>query len=151
MRSERETKAMAVVRRYMAISAGAALIPFAVVDVAALAGVHISLIKEICDRYGVEFSEHTARNILIAIMAGLVPASFGSVIGRKVLRILPWATHAVGLAAMAAFSAGVSYVIGRIFIRHFETGGTLLDFNIEHLHDLLSEFRRERHMPAASA
>ena len=30
---------------------------------------------------------------------------------------------------MPAFSAGATYVIGKVFIQHFASGGTLLDFN----------------------
>jgi hypothetical protein len=30
---------------------------------------------------------------------------------------------------MPAFSACASYVIGKVFIQHFASGGTLLDFN----------------------
>ena len=30
---------------------------------------------------------------------------------------------------MPVFSAGVTYVIGKVFIQHFASGGTLLDFN----------------------
>jgi hypothetical protein len=29
---------------------------------------------------------------------------------------------------MPVFSAGVTYVIGKVFIQHFASGGTLLDF-----------------------
>ena len=30
---------------------------------------------------------------------------------------------------MPVFSAGATYVIGKVFIQHFASGGTLLDFN----------------------
>jgi hypothetical protein len=30
---------------------------------------------------------------------------------------------------MPAFSAGATYLIGKVFIQHFASGGTLLDFN----------------------
>ena len=135
---ERRPGAMRIVHRYVAVSAVAGLITVPVLDVAALGGVHISLIKQLTDYYGAEFSEHTARNILIAIAASLVPGAIGSVLGRKALRALPFITYGAGLFTMSAFSAGVSYGLGLVFIRHFEGGGTLDSFNPEHLHRFFS-------------
>jgi uncharacterized protein (DUF697 family) len=134
----RESGAMKIVRRYMLFSFGAAMIPAAPLDTVVLAGVHVVLIKKICEHYGVEFSDHAARNILIAILGSLIPGSIGSVVGKKMFRMLPLAMHAAGFVAMAGFSAAVSYGIGKIFIRHFESGGTLLDFNLDKLHRLFA-------------
>ena len=132
--ADRRAGAMAIVRRYVLLSAGAGLITIPIVDVSALAAVHIALIKEITEYYGAEFSEHTAGSILIAIGASLIPGSIGSSVGRRVLRALPFVTHGIGLAGMSAFSALVSYGLGTIVVRHFEASGTLLDFDIDHLH-----------------
>jgi uncharacterized protein (DUF697 family) len=132
--TDREAGAMKIVRKYMAISAGAALIPVPPIDAVVLAGVHVSLIRRICAYYNVDFSEHAARNIVIAILGSLIPGSIGSAISKKVLGVLPLALHVFGGAAMSAFSAAVSYGIGKLFIRHFESGGTLHDFNVDRLH-----------------
>jgi len=131
--------AMKIVRRYVATSAVAGLITVPGIDVAALGGVHISLIKRLTEYYGAEFSEHTARNIVIAITASLVPGTIGSLLSGKALRVLPYFSHAAGLLTMSAFSAAVSYGLGLVFIRHFEAGGTLDSFDIENLHHV---FRR---------
>jgi uncharacterized protein (DUF697 family) len=133
----RRASAMKIVRRYVLISAGAGLITLPVIDVSALAAVHVALIKELTEHYGHEFSEHVARNILIAIGASLIPGSIGSILGRKLLRALPFVDPVSALAAMSGFSAFVSYSLGRVFIEHFERGGTLANFDVEHLHDVL--------------
>lgn len=130
---------MSIVHRYVATSAVAGLITVPGIDVAALGGVHIALIKRLTEYYGAEFSEHTARNIVIAIAASLVPGTIGSILGSRALRMLPYVSHAAGLLTMSAFSAAASYGLGLIFVRHFEAGGTLDSFNIENLHDI---FRR---------
>ncbi|MDE3156418.1 MAG: DUF697 domain-containing protein [Acidobacteriota bacterium] len=129
---------MKIVWRYVAISSGAGLIQVPVLDVSALAGVHVALIKALADYYGVEFSHHTAKAILIAIGAGLVPGAIGSVLGRRALAAIPFLTPVGGLLTMSAFSAVVSWGLGRIFIRHFEAGGTLADFDVKHLHDMFA-------------
>ena len=128
---------MKMVRRYVLISAGAGLITLPIIDVSALAAVHVALIKELTEYYGHEFSEHAARNIVIAIGASLIPGSIGSILGRKLLRALPFIDPVTALATMSGFSAFVSYSLGRIFVEHFERGGTLENFDVEHLHDVL--------------
>ena len=133
----RRSNAMRIVHRYVLISAAAGAVPVPVLDIAALGAVHVALIKEITEHYGAEFSEHAARNILVAIGASLIPGSIGSVVARKILRALPFVTPGLGLAAMSASSAAVSYALGTIFVRHFESGGTLDSFKVENLHRLV--------------
>jgi uncharacterized protein (DUF697 family) len=136
--AQRQAGAMSIVHRYVVISAAAGLVNVPVLDVAALGSVHIALIRDITRHYGGEFSDHAARNILIAIAASLVPGSIGSILGRKALGALPFVTHGLGLAAMSAFSAAVSYGLGIGFVRHFEAGGTLESFNVQNLHRAFS-------------
>src|SRR6185295_17241741 len=138
--NEREAGAMKIVHKYMVYSAGAALIPVAIVDVTVLAGIHVSLNKQLCDYYEVEFSEHTARNVLIAILASLIPGSLSSLATRKTLALLPLTTYVFGMFGMSAFSAFVSFGLGKIFIRHFESGGTLRDFDVKHIKGVFSHF-----------
>ena len=132
-----EASAMTIVYRYMAVSAGAALIPVPGVDTTILAGIHVALIKQLCDHYGVSFEEHTARNILIAVVGSIVPGTLGSLLGRKALGLLPSGVRVFGWALMSASSAAFSYGIGRLFIHHFESGGTLLSFDPRTLHAVL--------------
>jgi hypothetical protein len=42
---------------------------------------------------------------------------------------IPGVGTLVGALTMPAFSAGATYIIGKVFIQHFASGGTLLDFN----------------------
>lgn len=130
-------EALRIVHRWVAISAGAGMLSTPVLDVTLLAGVHVTLIKEISEHYGVPFSDHAARNILIAIGASIVPGSIGSVFGRRLLAALPFFSPPVSLLAMSVSSAAVSYGLGRLFIHHFESGGTLDTFDVRNLHRTL--------------
>src|SRR5262245_3176392 len=109
-----EASAMQIVYRYMAVSAGAALIPVPGVDTAILAGVHLTLIKNLCEHYGVSFSEHAARNILIALLASVIPGSLGSIASRKVLDLLSGAARTFGWVILSASSAAFTYGLGRL-------------------------------------
>ena len=135
--SERHEGAMRIVRRYVLMSAAAGgLIPVPGLDVTVLAGIHIALIKEISGHYGVAFAEHAARNIVVAIGASVVPGTIGSFAGRRLLRALHF-IPGLGAVTLSASSAAVSYALGRVFMAHFETGGTLDSFDVENLHKLM--------------
>ena len=138
--ADRHTQAMQLVHKYMVLSGGAALIPIPLIDVTTLAGIHIALIKQLSDLYDVEFSAHTARNLVIAIFGSIIPGAVSSLISLHVLRLLPLSTRIISALGLAAFSAAVAYAIGRMFIRHFEAGGTLLDFDLERLHNFVTEY-----------
>jgi uncharacterized protein (DUF697 family) len=125
----------------MAVSAGAALIPVPGADIAVLAGIHVSLIKRLCEPYKVDVSEHTARNILIAVLGSVIPGTLGSVVGRRVLGLLSPAARVFGWGVMSASSAVFSYGIGMLFIHHFESGGNLLSFDARRLHEVFPHLR----------
>jgi len=144
---------MRIVYRYVAVSAGAGFIPIIGLDVAILAGIHVSLIKRLCEHYDVEFSEHTARNLLIAVVGSIIPGTAGSLLSSKVLGALPRAIHPFGGMLMSASSAAFSFGIGKLFVRHFESGGTLLSFDPARLHDLRDRpaaHRKTSAVPATS-
>jgi len=48
----------------------------------------------------------------------------------SLVKAVPAIGWAVGAVTMPALSAGATYVIGKVFIQHFASGGTLLDFNL---------------------
>ena len=138
-RAARYAGAQRIVRRYAAASAAAgAVIHAPLLDVAALGGIHISLIRDLTHHYGGEFSEQAARSIVVAIGASVLPGTIGTVVSHKLLGLLPFITPGAGMLVMSGASAATSYALGMIFIRHFESGGSLASFNLDSLHRAMS-------------
>ena len=62
----------------------------------------------------------------------MLPASTATTTAMGVtsaLKSIPGIGTAISAFTMPVFSAGATYVIGKVFIQHFASGGTLLDFN----------------------
>ena len=57
-------------------------------------------------------------------------ATTGAMTVGSLIKGVPAIGWAVGAVTMPALSAGATYVIGKVFIQHFASGGTLLDFNV---------------------
>jgi uncharacterized protein (DUF697 family) len=137
---DRRQPAMTVVHKYCALSAGAALIPVAGVDSAVLAGLHVGVVKEVCDVYDVEFSQETAEKIVLVISGLAVPSWISSIATRRALLLVAPPARLIGMLGMSAMAVIVTYTIGRLFIQHFEQGGSLVDFDLKHLRHHVSDY-----------
>jgi uncharacterized protein (DUF697 family) len=126
--------ALSILKRYTLVSGGAGLITAPFLGMAALTGLHLSMIRDLSHLYEVEFSKDSARGILLALGAAFVPGWLGGVLERSLLKRLPGITGVFGWVAMAGLSAVVTYGLGKVMIEHFESGGTLKDVDMERLH-----------------
>jgi uncharacterized protein (DUF697 family) len=126
--SEREQLAAKLVNRFALWSGAAGLIPVPVVDIVTVAGVQLQMLRRISQIYNVSFSENRGKALIASLAGSLIPASSG-LGAMSALKAVPiFGTLTSGLV-MPVLSAGATYAIGKAFIQHFESGGTLLDFN----------------------
>ncbi len=125
---DRRARATAVVKRLSLWSGAAGLIPIPLVDLAAVGGVQIEMLRRISKIYGVPFSENSGKALIAGIAGSMIPASSG-VGATSLIKGIPGIGTAVSLLTMPTLSIGATYAIGMAFIQHFATGGTLLDFN----------------------
>jgi uncharacterized protein (DUF697 family) len=128
----RDEQASQLVDRYSLWAGAAGLVPIPIVDVAVVGGVQIQMLRKLSEVYGVPFSENMGKSVLAGLAGSLIPASTATTTAMGVgsmLKGLPGIGTVVGALTMPVFSAGATYVIGKVFIQHFASGGTLLDFN----------------------
>jgi len=125
---QREEMATKLVERFAIWSGVAGLIPLPVVDVVAVGGLQIQMLHRISQIYEVPFSENTGKALIAALAGTLIPASSG-IGAASTLKFVPIMGPLAAAFVMPALSAGATYAIGKAFIQHFASGGTLLDFN----------------------
>jgi uncharacterized protein (DUF697 family) len=124
----RNEVASKLVDRFAIWSGVAGLIPFPVIDVFAIGGLQLQMLRRISQIYDVPFSENRGKALIAALAGAMIPATSG--IGAvSVLKTVPVFGTIVGGFVMPVLSAGATYAIGKAFIQHFASGGTLLDFN----------------------
>jgi uncharacterized protein (DUF697 family) len=124
----RDELASEVVDRFSLWSGAAGLIPIPVADVAAVGGVQLMMLRRLSEIYGVPFSDNSGKSIIASLAGSVLPLSTATS-AMSLAKGLPVIGWAVGALGMPALSAGATYVIGKVFIQHFASGGTLLDFN----------------------
>jgi uncharacterized protein (DUF697 family) len=126
--AQRDALAAKLVDRFCVWSGAAGLIPLPIIDVATVAGVQLHMLRKLSDMYGIPFSDNSGKSIIASLAGSVIPAS--STMGiASALKSVPAFGTAVASAVMPLSAAGSTWVIGRVFIQHFASGGTLLDFN----------------------
>jgi uncharacterized protein (DUF697 family) len=129
---QRDQLASELVDRLSLWSGAAGLLPIPVVDVAAVGGVQLYMLRKLSDIYGVPFSDNAGKSVIASLAGSVLPASTAvttTVTIGSMLKAFPGIGWAIGALTMPALSAGATYIIGKVFIQHFASGGTLLDFN----------------------
>lgn len=126
---EQLERSKGIVRKYMYWSMGAGLIPLPYVDIAAITGVQIKMLADLASHYGIPFSKNRVKEIVAALIGATLPGPIaGSVVGSAV-KMVPVVGPIVGGVSVPLLAGATTYAVGRVFIQHFESGGTFLDFD----------------------
>jgi uncharacterized protein (DUF697 family) len=123
-----QSTAEAVVNKYVPWSMGLGFVPMPLLVAAGLAGIQIKMLSDISKIYGVEFSENRAKSIVVSLLGGIAPAALAGGVG-GLLAAIPFIGIWILPATMPLLAGGSTYAVGKIFVQHFESGGTFLDFN----------------------
>ena len=135
--SDQRSRATKVVERFSFWSGVAGLLPIPFVDLAAVAALQIQMLRLISRIYDVPFSENRGKALVAGIFGTVIPVSTGVGMA-SVVKTIPIAGTAVGALATPALAVAATYAIGRVFIQHFASGGTLLDFEPPNYREFIS-------------
>ena len=129
-----------IVRRNVYWSLGVGIIPVAVVDVLGILGIELKMIKELSDAYGVAFKENVAKGIVSSLALSIGSVGIAGVVGGSLVKLIPAVGQIVGVIGVSVVAAAFTQALGNVFIMHFESGGTLLNFKPDQMREF---FRRE--------
>ena len=136
----RDEVASKLVDRFSIWAGVAGLIPVPVVDAVAVGGLQLQMLRRLSQIYDVPFSDNRGKALIAALAGAMIPATSG-IGAASVLKAVPLVGTIVGGLVMPVLSAGATYAIGKAFIQHFASGGTLLDF---HAPDYREFFREQK-------
>jgi uncharacterized protein (DUF697 family) len=152
--AERDELASQLVDRLSLWSGAAGLIPVPFVDMVAVGGVQLHMLRRLSEIYGVPFSENRGKSVLASIAGAVIPASTATTTAIGVgsfMKALPGLGTAIGALTMPVVSAGATWIIGKVFMQHFASGGTLLDFNPPDYREFIKAQREKLGMRSGAA
>ena len=127
--SEKEQTALRTVKHYMWWSMGAGLIPVPFLDLAAVSGVQLKMLAEISKIYDIPFQKSSGKAVAGSLIGSVVPGAVSYGAFGSLCKTVPVVGVVAGTTTMVLFSGASAWALGKVFIQHFESGGTFLDFN----------------------
>jgi uncharacterized protein (DUF697 family) len=103
-----------LVALYSRWSAAAGVMPVPVVGAVAVGALQLKMIAALAEHYGVAFNHEVGKSLLAAVIGSTTAVRLAS----SVVPLL-------GLATGPALGYASTWAIGRVFVNHFEAGGTL--------------------------
>lgn len=135
-KTDRSKHADSVIRNHMIWSMGMSIVvPIPIADIFAVSAVQLDMIRQLCKVYDKDFSETQGK----AIVTSLSSSTLARVGARSLVKLIPGIGTLVGGVAVSIFNGASTYAIGEVFKKHFESGGTILDFDTERLKKVYKE------------
>lgn len=134
-KTEREKHADTIIRNHIIWSMGAGLIPVPIVDFFAVSGIQLDMIRQLCKLYDQDFKESEGK----AIITSLTGSGLARMGAKAMIKFIPGIGSVIGGVTMAVLSGASSYALGEVFKKHFETGGTFLDFDVKRIKKMYNE------------
>lgn len=120
----RQAEVFVIDSAYWSVWSG--LVPIPLVDALYTSSIQLKMINEICAVYDVPFS----RNRVKALLAALAAGGANGLLAMYALRVLQ-GIPGLGSVTIVVTAAVTTYLIGQMFIGHFENGGGLEDFDVK--------------------
>jgi uncharacterized protein (DUF697 family) len=122
-------------------SAAAAIVPVPYLDLLALGAVQVKMVRDLAQVYGLDAESETLKGVISALLGTLAPAAISGGLLGSAIKVIPVGGTIIGSVGLAAFGSAATYAIGKVFVAHFEKGGTLKSFSAEAIEaDLKKEF-----------
>lgn len=133
--NERSKHAETIIRNHVLWSMGAGLIPVVIADVFAVSALQLDMIRQLARVYNIDFSETQGK----AIVTSLTSATLARIAAGSVAKLIPVVGSVIGGISNSIFAGASSYALGEVFKKHFDSGGTFLDFDTSRLSKVYKE------------
>lgn len=129
--ASKRAEAEKIVKMYIGISAGVGVLPVPLVDQITIGALQGKMIYDLGRLYGVETSRYRTRGIVVAILGGAHAQWIPRYLMGYAAMLVP-GLNTYGMFVARPVAAGaITYAVSRIFLRHFEAGGTLENLDVQ--------------------
>ena len=129
------THADTIIRNHVVWSMGAGMIPVLIADIFAVSAIQLDMIRQMSKIYDLEFNELQGK----AIVTSLTSSALARIAAGSVVKMIPGLGTLIGGATVSAFAGASTYALGEVFKKHFESGGTILDFDPDRVRQAYKE------------
>lgn len=134
--------AQSLIKKSMYASMAAGIVPLPLFDVVAITGIQLEMLRRLSHLYGVAFMEEKGKLALGALMGGSFPSSLAPALN-SLLKMVPLVGSTIGALSLPLMAGASTYALGKVFVQHFESGGTFLTFDPEAVREYFAEQLKE--------
>jgi len=113
-----------IINQHILWAIGAGLMPIPLLDIAAVGGIQLDMLRQLAALYGVSYSETDAKAWLTALSGSLLAK-----IAANAIKLIPGIGTILGGISMSALSGASTYALGQVAVAHFEAEGDLSDLD----------------------
>lgn len=128
--NNKSVRANSIIKKYMIGAMGVGILPFPILDMAALTGIQLKMVHSLARLYDVKFSNELGKSAIVSLVGGGGSVTLSASVS-SIAKVVPF----IGTISMSLFGGASTYAIGKVFIQHFESGGTFLTFDPEQVRE----------------
>jgi len=121
-----------IIKRHVLFAMGAGLIPVPLIDIVAVATIQRDMLKQLCKQYGQDYND-TSGKALVSTLTGTTLARLTAGKVGSIMKSIPLIGSVLGGVTLASFAGATTYAIGQVVANHFASGGSIIEFNEDHL------------------
>ncbi|MDZ5645858.1 YcjF family protein [Nitrospirillum sp. BR 11828] len=126
------------IKDYVVATMALSAVPLPIVDLAGITLIQLRMVQKLSQLYGKPFSKELGTSVL-ASLAGTFSGLAGGMAAVSLLKLVPGVGEAVALAGLPVATGAMTYAVGKVFVRHYEDGGSLLDLDTLTFKDFIAE------------
>ncbi len=115
-------------RNHILAAMGVGLFPLPLIDFVALIGIQLDMIRTVSAEYGVPFRRDVGKSVITTLLGGFLPVALGGALS-SLIKCIPLIGQTTGAITMPVISGASTYAVHKVFVQHFESGGTFLDLD----------------------
>lgn len=125
---ERRSAALRLITNHAITASAVGMVPIPGLDLVALSTVQLNLLRKLSELHGFTLTDELGKKLLTAVLGSYLPLTIATP-AASILKFIPGVGMAAGVLAQSTLAGATTYAVGKLFLEHFETGGTVLDVN----------------------
>ncbi len=138
-----------ILHHHTLAASGVGLLPIFAADIAGLITIQLRMLKEIAELYEVPYRKEAVKKVLTSLIGSMFLANSFPWLASAV-KLIPIVGQTLGTVTMPIICSASTYATGKVFIQHFDSGGTLLTFDPEKVKAYYAEMLKEGKSIAAN-
>ena len=99
------------------------------IDMGALTALNLTMLYNLSKHYDIPFSQDIVKETVSSLLVTALPIEGAQPLASELLRLIPGIGAWTSIISFSILSGAATYAIGKVFIQHFESGGTFLSFD----------------------